>query len=253
MLETLNFVHGSAVRSLSLVMSECSLCGHGHGHVSNFYIVDLEILPQQVVGRQVIYTTRPSSVCLWHGWHLSRSVHMFIRHRPTLTPNFITSTYRTALLRGNWQDFNWHDASRSPSAIAELFVFFRTGSMDSPDWSRAFGSVFKILELDLKISADMNQLFPFKLYAEHENWAHPKSRFQNGFVCHSTCHSLWCCHCRVGIKGIRNPVVNEERTVPGHWLVLGVLTLMVGWQEGHLAHKTDTAFCKGSLLEQVNV
>jgi len=25
-----------------LVMSECSLCGRGHGHVSNFYIVDLE-------------------------------------------------------------------------------------------------------------------------------------------------------------------------------------------------------------------
>ena len=28
--------------SLSLVMSECSLSGHGQGHVSNFYIVDLE-------------------------------------------------------------------------------------------------------------------------------------------------------------------------------------------------------------------
>jgi len=41
-LETSNFVHGSAMRSLSLVMSECSLSGHGHGHVSNFYIVDLE-------------------------------------------------------------------------------------------------------------------------------------------------------------------------------------------------------------------
>jgi len=28
--------------SLSLVMSECSLNGRGQGHVSNFYIVDLE-------------------------------------------------------------------------------------------------------------------------------------------------------------------------------------------------------------------
>ena len=28
--------------SLSLVMSECSLSGRGEGHVSNFYIVDLE-------------------------------------------------------------------------------------------------------------------------------------------------------------------------------------------------------------------
>jgi len=42
MLETLNFVHGSAIRSLSLVMSECSQSGCGQGHVSNCYIVDLE-------------------------------------------------------------------------------------------------------------------------------------------------------------------------------------------------------------------
>jgi len=28
--------------SLSLVMSECSLNGRGQGHVSSFYIVDLE-------------------------------------------------------------------------------------------------------------------------------------------------------------------------------------------------------------------
>ena len=42
MLETSNLVHGSALRSLSLVMSECSLSGCGQGHVSNFYIVDLE-------------------------------------------------------------------------------------------------------------------------------------------------------------------------------------------------------------------
>ena len=27
-------------------------------------------------------------------------------------------------LIGNWQDFNWHDASRGPSAIAELLVVF---------------------------------------------------------------------------------------------------------------------------------
>ena len=30
------------MRSLSLVMSECSLSGRGQGHVSNFYFVDLE-------------------------------------------------------------------------------------------------------------------------------------------------------------------------------------------------------------------
>ena len=44
MLETSDFVHGSVMwsLSLSLVMSECSLSGRGQGHVSNFYIVDLE-------------------------------------------------------------------------------------------------------------------------------------------------------------------------------------------------------------------
>jgi len=42
MLETSNFVYRSAMRSLSHVMSECSLSGRGQGHVSNFYIVDLE-------------------------------------------------------------------------------------------------------------------------------------------------------------------------------------------------------------------
>jgi len=42
MLETSNFVHGSAMQSLSLVMSECFVSGRGQGHVSNFCIVDLE-------------------------------------------------------------------------------------------------------------------------------------------------------------------------------------------------------------------
>jgi len=37
-----NFVHVSAIWSLSLVMSPCFLSGRGQGHVSNFCIVDLE-------------------------------------------------------------------------------------------------------------------------------------------------------------------------------------------------------------------
>ena len=44
--------------SLSFVISECSLSGRGQGHVSNFYIVDLENFATAVVGRQVIYTTQ---------------------------------------------------------------------------------------------------------------------------------------------------------------------------------------------------
>jgi len=42
MLETSNFVHGLAMQSLNLLMSECFLSGRGQGHASNFYIVDLE-------------------------------------------------------------------------------------------------------------------------------------------------------------------------------------------------------------------
>ena len=42
MLETSNFVHGSAMRSLSLVVTELFLSERGQGHVSNFYIVDFK-------------------------------------------------------------------------------------------------------------------------------------------------------------------------------------------------------------------
>ena len=53
-------------------------------------------------------------------------MHMFTTPRPTLTlqlHNFdLFRTCRTALLCGSWQDFNGHDLSRGPSAIAELLV-----------------------------------------------------------------------------------------------------------------------------------
>jgi len=42
MLETSNFVHGSAMQSLSLGKSEYFRSGRGQGHVCNFYIVDSE-------------------------------------------------------------------------------------------------------------------------------------------------------------------------------------------------------------------
>jgi len=78
--------------SLSLVISECSLSGRGQGHVSNFYIVDLENfvtasrrytgdIHNSVRSRFVndIYKTMEATRSR-HGW-----VHMFIAHRPTLT------------------------------------------------------------------------------------------------------------------------------------------------------------------------
>ena len=38
-----------------------------------------------------------------------------------------TTPVVSALLLRNWQDFNWHDASRGPSAIAELLVSYDKG------------------------------------------------------------------------------------------------------------------------------
>ena len=60
MLESSNFVHGSAKRSLSLVMSECSLSGRGQGHVSNFYIEAIENFA--TASRQYTGDTHNSSV-----------------------------------------------------------------------------------------------------------------------------------------------------------------------------------------------
>jgi len=90
MLETSNFVHGLAMHSLSLVMCECSLSGHVQGHVSNFYIVDLENFATatlytyrwytQLDRRRFVYDTYKTmkATRTHHSW-----VHMFITHRPT--------------------------------------------------------------------------------------------------------------------------------------------------------------------------
>jgi len=77
----------SAMWSLSLVMSECSLSGHGQGHVSNFYIVSLEnfatasrrytgdIHNSTVVGLFMTPVRQWEPTRSRHGW-----VHMFITH-----------------------------------------------------------------------------------------------------------------------------------------------------------------------------
>ena len=77
-------VHWSAMWRFSLVISECSLSGRGHGHVSNFYIVDLKDFLLQVYrwhlqlvrGRFVYDTSETMKVTRsCRGW-----VHMFITH-----------------------------------------------------------------------------------------------------------------------------------------------------------------------------
>jgi len=116
-------------------MSECFLSRRGQGHVSNFYILDLEnfatasrrytgdIHNSTVVG---LFMT-PIRQWKRHGW-----VHMFITQCPHYNlqlHNFdLFRTRRTSSLCtcvGDWQDFNWYYASRGPSAIAELLVWTR--------------------------------------------------------------------------------------------------------------------------------
>jgi len=52
--ETSNFVHWSAMQSLSLVISECFLSGRGQSPESNFYIVDFKKFR-----RRFVYDTLP--------------------------------------------------------------------------------------------------------------------------------------------------------------------------------------------------
>ena len=133
------------MRSLSLVMSECFLSGRGQGHVSNFYIVDLEnfatasrqytgdIHNSPVVGlfmTPIGQWKRLDRVMVECTTLLESSgdtllaacnVHINITHQTTVTlqlHNF--DLFRTcctsivsALLRGSWQDFNWHDIAWS--------------------------------------------------------------------------------------------------------------------------------------------
>jgi len=84
--------------------------------------------PQLVCG-QFVYNTCSTMEATQSrdGW-----VHIFTTHCPTVIlqlHNFdLFRTCRSlrvasALLRGNWQDFNWHDALRGPSTIAELLVY----------------------------------------------------------------------------------------------------------------------------------
>ena len=107
------------MQSLSLVMSECFLSGHGQGHVSNFYTVDLEnftTASRRYTGD--IHNSTVVSLLMTHCLQLNFQLHTI----------GLVKTCRirvSALLRGNWQDYYWQDASRGHSAIAELLVYFQ--------------------------------------------------------------------------------------------------------------------------------
>jgi len=107
-----------------------SLSGRGQVHVNNFYIVDLEnfaTASRRYTG-DILNSVRGRFVYdTYKTMEATRSSHGWVHCKQPF--NFITSVCSglvvqvvCALLRGNWQDLNWHDASRRPSAIVELLV-----------------------------------------------------------------------------------------------------------------------------------
>ena len=63
----------------------------------------------------------------------------------------------SALLRGNWQDFNWHDASRGASAIAELLV---VDSFKNMTWVTSVSNYSEFIEKQRKKTCNCVQFLP---------------------------------------------------------------------------------------------
>jgi len=101
MLETSNFVHGSAMWSLSLVMSECSLSGRGQGHLSNFYIVDLEnfaTISHRYTGD--IHNSTVVGLFMTHCLQLNLQLHTIILVRTCRISSFCTVLHCRSVVFG---------------------------------------------------------------------------------------------------------------------------------------------------------
>jgi len=79
------------MQSLSLVMSECFLSGRGQGHVSNFYIVDLENFA--TASRRYtddIHNSTAVSLFMTHCFRLNLQLHTISLVRTCRTSSFCT-------------------------------------------------------------------------------------------------------------------------------------------------------------------
>ena len=144
--------------SLSLVMSECSLSGHGQGHVSSFYIVGLENFrhskssvyrwyPQLVRGRFVYDTYRTMEATRSrHGW-----VNMFITHCPTVTLQL--------------HNFHLFSTCRTNSFC---IVAWQIGKISTDMTHRAVPRRYLSFLLKSRPSAILDRLGP---YFDHPRWA----------------------------------------------------------------------------------
>ena len=87
-LETSNFVHGLIMSSISLVMCNCSPSGHGQGHATHFYTLDLEnyaTASRWCIG--LVNKTRRQSAS---GLHLRRSSKLWMNAQVCYTWSTVT-------------------------------------------------------------------------------------------------------------------------------------------------------------------
>ena len=81
------------MRSLTLVMSVCSLSGRGQGHVSNFYIVDFKIKNFATASRRYTSDIHNSTVVglfMTHCLQLNLQLHIIGLVRTCRTSSFCT-------------------------------------------------------------------------------------------------------------------------------------------------------------------
>ena len=133
-LEISYFAYGLAIWCIKLVMTDCPPSGHGQGHVSNFYILDLEnfataILQcigviNKLVNSQLVDYTYDGRTRWW--------MHKFVMCSSTVTllfrffSGFVVKVV-PIMLCSSWQDFDWHIARSICNSRASCSVRHRVG------------------------------------------------------------------------------------------------------------------------------
>ena len=135
------------MQSLSLVMSECFLSGHGQGHVSNFYIVDLEnfatasrrytgdIHNSTVVGLFMTPIRQWKATQSRHGW-----VHMFITHCLQLnlqlhTIDLVRTCRTSSFCTVAWQLARFQLTRHIARSLGDSWAFCTFLVSAYPDWA----------------------------------------------------------------------------------------------------------------------
>jgi len=85
-------------------------------------------------------------------------------------------------LRGNWQDFNLHDASRSPSAIAELLVYWQDALPNQQRQSTEGTCQQHLKNIVTTPCENRNSCFP-KMWIVFVTWQQKKTAKSGNHLC----------------------------------------------------------------------